>query len=85
MKPFAGSNDRPNKTSELLNGKRPAADARLIRDILDADKPSGNDRDPKSTPSAKRPQPVVLITHEAYCKAQSAQGTVKWDSFSSSS
>jgi len=74
--------NRPENHSELLTGKRPDADARLIRDILRADGKLDSDRDQPYSISAALPQAEVCTTR---IETKLSQGTTTWASSSSSS
>lgn len=72
----------PNKNSEFLTGKRPDADARLIRDILGADDKLDSGRD--------KPYPICasLVKTEvrtAHIETKPKLGITTWVSSCSSS
>lgn len=71
-----------NKHSELLTGKHPDADARLIRDILGADDELHSNRDQPYPISEALPQAEVRTMH---IETKLTPGTTTWASSSSSS
>lgn len=77
MKDRSERPSKPNRHSELLNGKRPEADARLLSDILRAE-----DRVTiASRPAAVRPAPSQPKRHETHIESKSTHqpGVTTWD------
>lgn len=77
MKDRSHQSGNPNRHSEVLNGKQPAADARLLRDIFGA----------KDTPTAP-PRVIVRAKpeserrhHDAHIESKTAHqpGVTQWD------
>lgn len=70
-----------NRHSELLNGKRPASDARLIRDIFRAD--NGARPGPRTTSgaAASGSSAQARKRHDAHLEPKPSHqpGVVQWD------
>lgn len=86
MKTDRSNDQKPRTQSELLEGTRPAHDARLIRDIMNAGTDNaGTDASSSSTRPIKSPKPHIVITKQSTNhrnKPISTNGASTWDSSS---
>lgn len=81
MKDKADKSAGPNRHSEVLNGKRPASDARLLRDIFSAEtriKPDRQSGAGEATKGSRFPKPKV---HDAHVETKPSHqpGVIQWD------
>jgi hypothetical protein len=81
MKDRSDRPDGPNRHSELLNGKRPASDARLLRDIFQADAKPSTTPPVTGSAAARGATAQTRKRHDAHLEAKPTHhpGVIQWD------